>query len=180
MNTIDDARAEALITIRLAVDDAAGILESHNATAMSHPGTHTGAEWDWFADLSRAEKSRLRRNWFTDRADPPDVIADHFALPIDEAMAEWLRCTRIVDAGDVVVIGLRNSHRAHHYESIKRFGGLDLNDLLSTGYDLTRLLCPRPICTDYLAELTAAEDDMWKEVESCQSSPSFSTPLPVF
>jgi hypothetical protein len=73
----------------------------------------SGADWDWFYGLSRAEQSRLRSNWFSRERDAmsPDEVAA--LIPLEE----WPEHTRRADAGRALATG--------RVLASDRYGGLE-------------------------------------------------------
>jgi len=157
---VKSVRREILADIMRSVDEASGILEAHDAYRIRPPAALIGGEWDWYWHLTRPERNRLRKGWMSDTADGPDLIADRFHLPVDEAMAEWLRCTRIIDAARSMQI--RKSGGGYVPGSAS-LGG-DIDDLFPHPiYQLTELFSPQPSCVWYLAEVSANEDETREE-----------------
>lgn len=79
----------------------------------------TGQEdYDWFYGLSRAEQSRLRKNWFTDRstAPTPSEITERVS------MGEWLALTRAIDMTKALQTGREVSS--------DRYGGMSPGSLI--------------------------------------------------
>lgn len=101
---------------------------------LRHEG---GGEWDWFFHLGNRERMRLVCRRCACGGCQPDQIqlywgSEHGYETVDETMWAWLRYTRIVDAGRVLLHG--NLPRATAY------GGADANDLFpDTGHDLSQL-----------------------------------------
>ncbi len=106
---VRDARAEAGAHIARMVDDAMGFLEASESWTLRPPVTTCGrpacsrhadrrhGEWDWFWEVSRAERTRLAR-WFDRDGIQIDVLADLLHVDPDTAGACWLASTRIIDA----------------------------------------------------------------------------------
>jgi hypothetical protein len=162
-------RKNVMHEINAMVDDAIGELERHEAWKLAIPNKVAGGEWDWFFALDAKEQRRLRSRWMSEFGQGPDLIADAWNLEIDAAMTEWVRCTRIVDAGQAIDATLRNSYSVREIARSASRGGCDHNELFpDLGYDLVSLLAPQPTCTDYLAEFDAneREDAEYREVST--------------
>lgn len=91
------------------------------------------ANWDWFYALHPAEQARLRQGWLSagDGALAPDELGATLHTSDGEAMAAWLAHTRIVDACRALARG--------RLPRAVRYGGLSLNAVLDTPYDVAVL-----------------------------------------
>jgi hypothetical protein len=165
-------RREIMTEIEAAASDAYGQLEAHGALVIAPPRGEIGGEWNWYWHLSQPERQRIRRNWVDSLADGPDVIADRYHANVDEAMSDWLRCTRVVDYARWLRTRPRHMRggpeRARRVASV---GGHDLDDLFPHPlYRLSTLFAVRVTCEAYLTELTAQEDE--EREEAAQWRPS--------
>jgi len=126
--------------------EALSWLDQAQGTFMQHPRNSTGGEYDWYKGLSKKEKDRLNR-WFVD--DPVyaiDKLTENArsagsvmnGASVDDFAEEWLRQTRIVDAGASIRQGLWPGNNS------ARFGGLDGTELLPRlqlqGFDPSKIL----------------------------------------
>jgi hypothetical protein len=150
-------RAIALDEIDAQADECRGILERTGSHVLGPPVKDAG-EWDWFWHLDWAERSRLRRlGWFDPLGPGPDIVADAFELELDEAMDEWLRCTRVIDAATSMHSTPVASGRLPICRSVGDLGVKDL--FVSTEFDLAKLFEPWPACGDYVATVIAEETE---------------------
>jgi hypothetical protein len=157
-------RKNVLTEIDRIVDEAIGELERHEAWRLAIPGKYAGGEWDWFRHLERKEQRRIESRWMSEFGQGPDLIAHSWHLDVDEAMAEWLRYTRIIHLG--LSMKIRKSGRGYVPKSTT-VGGFRLDDLYpDSGYALESLFAPSPTCCEYLDELDRdmREDAEYREV----------------
>lgn len=148
---VKSIRREIMAEVDAKAAEAFGILEIHGALSISPPPTSAGGEWDWFAELTRAERARITRRWMSPYGNGPDLIADAFHLPVDEAMAEWVRCTRLIDTAASMHIRKSGSGYVPGSASV---GGYEVDDLFPhPDYRLADLFASFPTCVEYLSEL---------------------------
>ena len=89
-----------------------------------------GGEWDFFSGLSKAEKSRLRRNWTLPGGMQPDQFGIDDSITgqfrsVDEGVEEFLDLTRRIDV-------LKNYSKTGKLPSnMDAYGGLDLDSIFS-------------------------------------------------
>jgi hypothetical protein len=123
-----------------------------------------GYNADWYDALTDKETSRLTQNWFALAGDStalsPDEIAASLSrllgreLTTDEAMQIWLTETRIIDAANTLSNG-----RA--IVDTTRYGGLNVNSLIDSPYDLNSIMANRAEAAAEIArvEATAQADE---------------------
>ena len=146
-------RRTVLAQIDAAVDEAIGELERWEAVVIGLPH-EGGGEWDWYRDVTLPERVRLRR-WTSRDGDGPDVVAGRVGRDVDDVMGEWLRLTRIVDAGLSVH---RRKSGAGYVPPTGPFGGQGLDDLFPSEYGLAELFASQPTCTAYVEGLEEPEE----------------------
>lgn len=189
----DVARAlSELPAVRTEIQQAAAqIAESYNRSLDGY-GIGRGSivnpkpmrpQPDWYTSLSNEEKTRLRQSgWFAANEDSAtavgyDEVAEKmraFGWSGDQTsgdpMTVWVEQTRIADGAQALANG--------RGISADRYGGLDLNHLIDTPYDIDRIFVPpagshttgkdlvngvKVAPTDAVkAERKAAADDQWK------------------
>jgi hypothetical protein len=87
-----------------------------------------GGEWDFFSGLSKAEKSRLRRNWTLPGGMQPDQFGIDDSITgqfrsVDEGVEEFLDLTRRIDI-------LKNFSKTGKLPSnMNAYGGLNLDSI---------------------------------------------------
>lgn len=89
-----------------------------------------GGEWDFYSNLSKAEKNRIRRNWTSvggmspDQFGIDDSITGQFRS-VDEGIEEFLDLTRRID------VLKRYSNTGKLPTNMEAYGGLDLDSIFS-------------------------------------------------
>lgn len=140
------ARRDVAGVKRLIANDAAeaqreafAVLDGADALRLRRPPkVRRGSEYDWMEQISKQERSRLSRRWFSDSpVYAPDLIAESFGLDVDEAMQKWLWATRQVEAAGAIRRGKLPSARAYS-------GRVDPQEFARThAYDIEKVLGAR-------------------------------------
>jgi hypothetical protein len=143
------------------VDDALATLDRYEASFLRLPIKGAG-EWDWYHErLTTAERTRLRR-WMRPTGVGPDFVADMMGRDVDAAMTEWVRLTRVVDAG--FSSHVRKSGGGYVPQT-PQLGGWDIDRLFpDSGYRLNLLFASQPTCTEYVANL--GDEGQWTPSEA--------------
>ena len=89
-----------------------------------------GGEWDWWANLSKAEKSRISSNWTALGGMQPDQFGIDDSIPgqfrsVDEGVEEFLDLTRRID------VLKRYANTGKLPKNMDAYGGLDLDSIFS-------------------------------------------------
>lgn len=101
-----------------------------------------GYDADWFQGLAEKERDRLGLGWFAAPGDPNTQGPDEFAMklgplfgiegaPTGDLMLRWVDETRIIDAAQAIANG-------RGIDAV-RYGGIDLNKIIESPYDLNQL-----------------------------------------
>lgn len=112
-------------------------------------------EWDWFFALHPKEQARLRRSVMVEGGIGPDVLADAWSDAyggsgeVDEVMGEWLWHNRRIEANGAL--------RRGRSPNPDLYGGLGVNDLVDTPYDIEMLYGDEETALRHLAEVRAGD-----------------------
>jgi hypothetical protein len=113
---------------------------------------------DWFEALASNERARLRTRWLAPKGDTlaqsvdeaGPKIAETFGLgniDSDQAIRTWVQETRIIDAAtDLSRYGLVRDNAA-------AYGGMDLNNLIDSQFDLKALFSHQATAVEHVAEV---------------------------